>query len=446
MDLNERIGIAKDKNKCFNEVNDENSLLKAMNESKVDFLRVFWTSIEGRLRSQEFYVPILSSTEKFTIDGSSFPGWQSIENSDLILKPDYLTTFVDPLNPDIANIIATVYTPDDFSYQKCPRATMIKTMENLDGRKVNFGPEPEFFLFEEGKIGEVRGNSSYMGTGILDPYEKVRRAMIKVLNVAGIKITKGHAEVGALQQELGIDLYSGVEAADKVQIFKHYVHAVAREFNLLATFMPKPVSGENGNGMHINVSMSNGIENIFGENINLSDKGYMAINGVLNYANAMVAFSNPSINSYKRLVPGYEAPNGLVASMKNRSAGIRVPAFRTDKEVRFEVRWGDPIANPYLYFSALSIAMNEGIYQGNSKVQMINYDLFENPKRAEEEGIKYLVGSLDEALIELKKGREIFEKVFSPELIDSYIEVKQKEIEKAKLTVTPLELEMYFNG
>jgi len=464
---------------CLEPINvtDAESLEAAINERKIKHIIPMWTNINGDLHAQEFvteHIDANSLKMGFTIDGSSFPNWQNIAESDLLLIPDFSTAFIDPLDPHSIRLFTTVCMPDGTSYSKCPRATMKKAEKALTlsgiGDEALFGPEPEFFMVDaisftadphdhgfritdtagrwnsgERTQGSNPANGAYMVTDEKDPAADIRKTIQLVLNKAGVKITKGHTEVGGLQHELGMGVSPGLEAADKLQLYKFYVRRVAELFGKQVTFIPKLLTGENGSGMHVHMSINKDGRNLFSQGTGLSATAEFAMAGLINNANDIAAITNPATVSYKRLIPGYEAPNALVVSKNNRSAGIRIPAFYSEKEARFEVRWGDPLANPYLLYAAHTLAMIDGIKKKDNQFKMVDYDLFENPARLKQDGIKFLVGSLDAALENLRKPTNFLAGtgVFATDLIDSYIAEKEGELDYLRQRVSPAEIELY---
>jgi glutamine synthetase type I len=458
------------------DIKNGSGLAEAVKSNKITHLRLLWTSINGCLQSQEVvtsHFDFAKEEDKYTIDGSSFPHWQGIENSDIYLELDYGTAFIDPLSSHVINIFTTVHTPDGKPYDKCPRGTLKKAAEVLASSSVKgkayFGPEPEFYLvdkisfssapYDSGykihdtharwnsdvlSAGTSRNNGAYMGAGVNDPHKRIRESIELVLNKAGVGITKGHTEVGGLQHELGLRVNPAIKAADNLQLYRMYVKKVASLFNKHATFIPKLIAGENGNGMHVHMSIVSDGENLFAETNNtLSPIAYFSMNGILKHANSLAAFTNSSVVSYKRLIPGFEAPTALVVSKKNRSAGIRIPAFYSKNGARFEVRWGDPISNPYFMLSGFILAMLDGIKEGISEVPEVDFDLFDENELKKNESIEHLTDSLDKALIFFSKDREFLTKsgVFSEALINSYLDSKQDELQFMKQVITHADIE-----
>ena len=420
-------------------------------------------------------------------DGSSIAGWRAINQADMILMPDDATSVVDPFTEETTvNLRCDIVEPNTLQgYERDPRALAKRAEAYLTstgiGDTAYFGPEPEFFIFDDvkykadmsgamynieseeaawmsadhfegGNIGHRPGiKGGYFPVPPVDSYLDVRNAMCSAMEAMGLVIDLHHHEVGtAGQGEIGARFNTLTAKADEVQIYKYCVHNVAHAYGKTATFMPKPLVGDNGNGMHCHQSVWKDGTNLFaGDGYgNLSQEALWYIGGVIRHARAINAFSNASTNSYKRLVPGFEAPLMLVYSAMNRSASIRIPYVQgaSPNGIRIEVRFGDPTANPYLMFSAMLMAGLDGIKNKTEPVGPLDKDLYDLP--AEElKGLPTVCSSLEQALDELDKDREFLNQgdVFTNDMIDGYIELKNEEVEKLNMTTHPVEFEMYYS-
>ena len=420
-------------------------------------------------------------------DGSSIAGWRAINQADMILMPDDATSVVDPFTEETTvNLRCDIVEPNTLQgYERDPRALAKRAEAYLTstgiGDTAYFGPEPEFFIFDDvkykadmsgamynieseeaawmsaahfegGNIGHRPGiKGGYFPVPPVDSYLDVRNAMCSAMEAMGLVIDLHHHEVGtAGQGEIGARFNTLTAKADEVQIYKYCVHNVAHAYGKTATFMPKPLVGDNGNGMHCHQSVWKDGTNLFaGDGYgNLSQEALWYIGGVIRHARAINAFSNASTNSYKRLVPGFEAPLMLVYSAMNRSASIRIPYVQgaSPNGIRIEVRFGDPTANPYLMFSAMLMAGLDGIKNKTEPVGPLDKDLYDLP--AEElKDLPTVCSSLEQALDELDKDREFLNQgdVFTNDMIDGYIELKNEEVEKLNMTTHPVEFEMYYS-
>jgi glutamine synthetase len=420
-------------------------------------------------------------------DGSSIAGWKAINESDMILMPDDETAVVDPFTEETTvNLRCDILEPSTLQgYERDPRSLGKRAEAYLSstgiGDTAYFGPEAEFFIFDDvkykadmsgasyeiqsqeaawmtdadfegGNLGHRPGiKGGYFPVPPVDSYLDLRNAMCAAMQAMGLTIELHHHEVGtAGQGEISTRFNSLVKQGDELQIYKYCVHNVAYAYGKTATFMPKPLVGDNGNGMHCHQSIWKDGTNIFaGDGYgNLSQEALWYIGGIIKHARAINAFSNASTNSYKRLVPGFEAPLLLVYSARNRSASIRIPYVQggSPNGVRVEVRFGDPTANPYLMFSAMLMAGLDGIANKIEPVGPIDKDLYDLP--AEEiKDIPTVASSLDMALTSLDADREFLIQgdVFTNGMIDGYIELKQEEVELLNSTTHPVEFEMYYS-
>lgn len=418
-------------------------------------------------------------------DGSSVPAWKKINESDMILMPQLDTAFIDPFTaaPTLA-LICDVFEPSTGEgYERDPRHTAKLAEEYLKssgiGDAAYFGPEPEFFIFdsikfkndptdsffkidaeesaissgknyEMGNIGHrslVKG--SYFDSSPLDRAKDLRSEMSHTLKEVGIVPILHHHEVANSQSEIGFEFSTLIKTADNVQKFKYVVKNVANSYGKTVTFMPKPIFGDNGSGMHVHQSIwKNGQPLFVGKGYaNLSELALYYIGGIIKHARALNAFTNPSTNSYKRLVPGFEAPVLLAYSSRNRSASIRIPHVTNEKARRIETRFPDPAANPYLAFAALLMAGLDGIKNKISPNQPDDRDLYELPEKQLKK-IPTVARSLGDALDALNKDRDFLKEggVFTDAQIDAYIELKRKEVEKYEQAPHPIEYAMYYSS
>jgi len=418
-------------------------------------------------------------------DGSSIAGWQGIECSDMILKPDTDTIKLDPFYEE-HTIFVTCDVIDPLThkaYEKCPRGVAQRAEKFLKdsgiGDTAYFGPEAEFFVFdsvtwdynhsgcfvkieseeavwsssktiEGGNIGHrplVKGG--YFPVPPVDSLQDMRSHMCVLLDSMGIPTEVHHHEVAtAGQSEIGTRFSTLQQRADWQQIFKYIVKNVAHNYGKTATFMPKPIVGDNGSGMHVHQSVWKNGKNLFAgkEYAGLSKTALYYIGGIIKHAKALNALTNPSTNSYKRLVPGFEAPVILTYSSRNRSAAIRIPYTNSDNGRRIEVRFPDPTANPYLAFSAMLMAGIDGIINKITPGKAMDMNLYEL-SAAELSKVPQVCGSLEEALEHLDKDREFLKRggVFNDSLIDSFIKLKTEELNLYRMTTHPVEFAMYYS-
>ena len=418
-------------------------------------------------------------------DGSSIAGWKGIEASDMILMPDDSTSVMDPFTTEPTLIIVCdVVEPSTMQgYDRDPRAIAKRAEEYLKstgiGDAVLVGPEPEFFIFDEVKFkSDISGSmfkiyskqaawntdadieegnrghrpgvkGGYFPLPPVDHDHEIRSAMCNALQEMGQVIEVHHHEVAtAGQNEIGVKFNTLVAKADEVQNLKYVVQNVADIYGRTATFMPKPLYGDNGSGMHVNMSISKDGKNTFSGDgyAGLSDTALYFIGGIIKHAKALNAFTNPSTNSYKRLVPGFEAPVMLAYSARNRSASIRIPYVTSPKARRIEARFPDPSANPYLAFAALLMAGLDGIQNKIHPGDPADKNLYDLPPE-ESKAIPQVCGSLKEALETLDANREFLTKggVFSNDFIDAFIALKSEEEIKVRTFVHPLEYDLYYS-
>jgi glutamine synthetase len=458
-------------------------------DKEIKFVDLRFTDTRGK--EQHVSVPgKYFDADKFesghAFDGSSIAGWKGIQASDMLLMPDPATARMDPFTEEpVLNITCDVVEPSDGKgYDRDPRSIAKRAEAYLKSSGVGdtayFGPEPEFFVFdgvtwsvdmsgcfvkikseeapwssgieyEEGNIGHrapVKGG--YFPVAPQDSLQDLRNAMCIALEKQGVEVEVHHHEVAAPGQcEIGTKFAPLVQRADWLQILKYTVWNVAHAYGKTATFMPKPVVGDNGSGMHVHQSIWKGGQNLFaGDGYSgLSEFALYYIGGIIKHAKALNAITNPGTNSYKRLVPGFEAPINLAYSARNRSASCRIPFVSSPKGRRVEVRFPDPIANPYLAFAALMMAGLDGVQNKIHPGDPIDKNLYDLPPE-EAKKVPTVCHSLDQALGELDKDRAFLTKggVFSDDMLDAYIELKMEEVTRFRMTTHPLEFEMYYSG
>ncbi|WP_162086138.1 glutamate--ammonia ligase [Sulfuriferula nivalis] len=463
-------------------------VMQMVKDNDVKFVDFRFTDTRGK--EQHVTVPVKQFTEdKFTdghaFDGSSIAGWKGIQASDMILMPDADTARMDPFMDESTMIITCdVIEPSDMKgYDRDPRSIAKRAEAYLKstgiGDTAYFGPEPEFFIFdsvtwktdmsgtfvkinseeaawssgenyEGGNMGHRPGvKGGYFPVPPVDSLHDIRSAMCLALEDMGVPVEVHHHEVATAGQcEIGTVFNTLVKRADQTQVLKYVVHNVAHAYGKTATFMPKPIVGDNGSGMHVHQSIWKDGKNLFAGNgyAGLSETALFYIGGIIKHAKALNAITNPGTNSYKRLVPGYEAPVMLAYSAKNRSASIRIPHVASEKGRRIEVRFPDPSANPYLAFTALMMAGLDGIQNKIHPGDAADKNLYDLPPE-EEAKIPKVCHSLDMALEALDKDRDFLTRggVFSNEMIDAYIELKMEEVTKFRMTTHPVEFEMYYS-
>jgi len=445
-------------------VNNTEEFFKFCEENEVEFVDFRFTDIKGMWHHISYRISAIDADmlEKgLPFDGSSIEAWQPIEKSDMLLKPDVPTAFLDPFTAD-PTIIVFCDVFDIYKgqpYEKCPRALAKKALQYLEeagiGDTAYFGPENEFFIFddvqiwtgvnqagyrvdsEEGEwnqsakyedmpnIGHRAGTKGgYFPVMPIDTMVDLRAEMMQILEEVGLEVMLGHHEVAQAQGEIGIKFGTLIEAADNVQKYKYVVKMVAHLNGKTATFMPKPLYGDNGNGMHVHQSIWKDGKNLFykeGEYANLSETALHYLGGIFKHAHAVAAFTNPSTNSYKRLIPGFEAPSILTYSSQNRSAACRIPYGAGEMATRIETRFPDSTANPYLSFAVLMLAGIDGIKNKDIPVGPMNIDLFElTLDEIREKKIPQMPHTLREALEALIKDNEFLQPVMSKEFIDTY--------------------------
>ncbi|MDG1287639.1 MAG: type I glutamate--ammonia ligase [Rickettsiales bacterium] len=464
-----------------------NKVLDLVKEHDAQFVEFRFTDPKGKWQHTGYIASQVDQDlldEGIMFDGSSIAGWKTINESDMILQPDAESAFLDPFTAQTTVVVfcSIVEPSTGQKYDRDPRSTAERAEAYLKnsgvGDKAFFGPELEFFVFDDARWDLSAGSSFYAldseempsnsGTSYdmgnmghrpgtkggyfpvapVDSLQDMRAEMLSVLNMVGIESILHHHEVAPGQCELGTKFDTLVKCADNVQKYKYVVHNVAHSYGKTATFMPKPIAGDNGSGMHVHQSIWQDDKPLFAGNgyADLSEMCLHYIGGIIKHAKALNAFTNASTNSYKRLIPGFEAPVLLAYSSRNRSASIRIPYVASAKAKRIETRFPDPTANPYFCFSALLMAGLDGIENKIHPGDAMDKNLYDLP--AEElKDIPTVAGSLREALEALNADREFLKRgdVFSDDQIDSYIELKMEEVYALEHTPSPIEFDMYYS-
>lgn len=463
-------------------------VMKLVKEKECTFVDFRFVDTKGK--EQHVSVPISAFDEdKFenghAFDGSSIAGWKGIEASDMLLMPDPTAAYVDPFyeEPTLVLTCDVIEPSDGKGYDRDPRSIAKRAEAYLKssgiGDAAYFGPEPEFFIFDGVRWGadmqgcfvkidseeapwssslEVEGGNTghrpgkkggYFPVAPVDTFQDMRSEMCLILESLGIPVEVHHHEVaGQGQNELGTKFSTLVQRADWTIWQKYVVQNVAHAYGKTATFMPKPVVGDNGSGMHVHQSVWKNGENLFAGNgyAGLSEFALYYIGGIIKHARALNAITNPGTNSYKRLVPGFEAPVKLAYSARNRSASIRIPYVSNPKGRRIETRFPDPLANPYLAFSALLMAGLDGVQNKIHPGEAADKNLYDLPPE-EDAKIPTVCHSLDQALEALDKDREFLTRggVFTNSMLDAYIALKNEDVTRFRMTTHPVEFDMYYS-
>jgi glutamine synthetase len=432
-------------------------VIRLVKEQDVKFIRLQFTDIFGTLKNVAITADQLEKAldNKCMFDGSSIEGFVRIEESDMYLRPDTNTFVIFPWRPQngkVARLICDVYNPDGTPFEGDPRYVLRRTIEKASEMgydTFNVGPECEFFLFLTDSDGNpttvTHDNAGYFDLGPVDLGENARRDMCLALEEMGFEIEASHHEVAPGQHEIDFKYNDALTAADAILTFKLVVKTIAQRHGLHATFMPKPVFGISGSGMHVNTSLfKNGKNTFFDEtdSLQLSQEAYWFIGGLMKNMRSIAALTNPLVNSYKRLVPGYEAPVYIAWSARNRSPLIRVPAAR-GTATRLELRCPDPSCNPYLALAAILAAGLDGIENKIQPPAPSNKNLFEmTTEERRKEGIGELPGSLDEAIVEMS-GSSFVKDILGNHVYSKYIEAKQEECNEYKTKVSKWEIDSY---
>ena len=464
------------------------TIIDFMKENDVNYVDLRFTDPRGKMQHVTQHIDTIDEdalAEGFMFDGSSIAGWKAINESDMKLMPDLSRFYIDPFfaQPTLA-LFCDVLDPATMQpYERDPRSTAKAALAHMASSGIAdtafFGPEAEFFIFddvkidvgmnvgmykvdsvegpynsgrdyEEGNMGHRPGvKGGYFPVPPVDGGQDIRSEMLSVMSEIGVPVEKHHHEVAPSQHELGMKFGTLIETADNMQLYKYCVHQVAHAYGVSATFLPKPIVGDNGSGMHVHQSLWKDNTPLFAGNnyADLSEMALFYIGGIIKHAKSLNAFTNPSTNSYKRLIPGFEAPVLLAYSSRNRSASCRIPFVDNPKGKRVEVRFPDPMANPYLAFSAMLMAGLDGIRNKIHPGEAMDKDLYDLP--AEElKNIPTVCGSLREALECLDADRDYLTSgdVFSNDQIDAYIELKMEEVYAFEHTPHPIEFKMYYSA
>jgi glutamine synthetase len=466
---------------------DVKKLLDTIKSKDVKFVDLRFTDTRGKMQHVTADVSCVDDamfSDGYAFDGSSIAGWKSIEASDMTLMPDPVSAHIDPFFAQTTMaIFCDVIEPSTGQlYDRDPRSIAKKAEAYMKsaglGDTVYFGPEAEFFIFDDvrftsdayntgfrldsselptntgteyemGNLGHrPRTKGGYFPVPPIDSCQDIRSEMLSVMSEMGVAVEKHHHEVASAQHELGVKFGPMIQMADHMQIYKYVVHQVAQAYGKTATFMPKPIFGDNGSGMHVHQSIWKGGQPMFAGDkyAGLSEMCLHYIGGILKHAKAINAFTNPTTNSYKRLVPGYEAPVLLAYSARNRSASCRIPHVTTPKAKRIEIRFPDPAANPYLAFAAMLMAGIDGVQNKIHPGEAMDKNLYDLPA-VELAKLPTVCGSLREALDALDQNRAVFTKggVFKDDMIDAYIELKRAENARYEMTPHPVEFDMYYS-
>ena len=468
-------------------MSDATTVLKMLADNEINYVDLRFTDPKGKMHHVTQHVSTVDEealAEGFMFDGSSIEGWKAINESDMTLMPDLSRFYIDPFfaQPTLVLFCDVLEPATGEPYNRDPRSTAKAALAHMAAANIAdtafFGPEAEFFIFDDVKIDVSMNRGLYELDNIEGPYnsarnyeegnlghrpavkggyfpvppvdscQDIRTEMLSVMEEIGIPVEKHHHEVAPSQHELGTRFGTLLETADNMQLYKYVVHNVAHAYGVSATFMPKPIAGDNGSGMHVHQSLWQNGKPLFAGNgyADLSEMALHYIGGIIKHAKSLNAFTNPSTNSYKRLVPGYEAPVLLAYSSRNRSASCRIPYVNNPKGKRVEVRFPDAMANPYLAFSAMLMAGLDGIRNKIHPGEAMDKDLYDLP--AEElKDIPTVCASLREALDALDADREYLTQgdVFTNDQIDSYIAIKMEEVVRFDQTPHPIEFQMYYS-
>jgi glutamine synthetase len=432
-------------------------ILEQVVENDVEFIRLWFTDINGILKSFAITQDELETAlnQGMGFDGSSITGFQDIEESDMIAMPDTDTFAILPWRPQekaVARMICDVLQPGGNPYEGDPRYVLRRALAKME--KMGFdhfyvGPELEYFYFKSVDNPEPIDSGGYFDLTPLDMASNLRRDTVLALKKLGINIEYSHHEVAPSQHEIDMRYDDALKMADNMVTYRLTVKEIATEYGVYATFMPKPLFGENGSGMHVHQSLFKGENNAFfdgSDEDHLSDDAKAYIGGVLKHAPEIVSILAPWVNSYKRLVPGYEAPVYIAWSQRNRSALIRVPVYQPGKEAatRVEVRCPDPSGNPYLQLAVMLMAGLEGIEKGYEMPDPMEFNLYDlTDKERKEKGIESIPASLEEAVAQ-SASSELVKKTLGSHSFERFITLKEKECEEYRLQVTEWEMKKYY--
>ena len=463
-------------------------VLKKIKEEEIEWVDLRFTDPKGKWQHLTMVAGLMGEdefTDGLMFDGSSIEGWKAINESDMILKPDLDAVYTDPFSatPMLIVFCDIVEPSTGEGYSRDPRTTAKRAEAYLGttgiGDTVYVGPEAEFFMFDDvrfetsyntsyfkiddielptntgreyegGNLGHrPRAKGGYFPVAPVDSAVDIRGEMVSTMIEMGLPCDKHHHEVAAAQHELGLTFGTLTTTADRMQIYKYVVHQVAHNYGKSATFMPKPIKEDNGSGMHTHFSIWNGKEPLFAGNgyAGLSETCLFFIGGIIKHAKAINAFTNPTTNSYKRLVPGYEAPVLLAYSARNRSASCRIPYGTGPKSKRVEVRFPDAMANPYLAYAALLMAGLDGIQNRIHPGEAMDKNLYDLPP-AELAEVPTVCASLREALESLMADHDFLLRgdVFTKDQIEAYVEIKYQDVARWEMTPSPVEYDMYYSA
>ncbi len=467
--------------------NSASDVLKMIKDQEIEWVDLRFTDPKGKWQHLTMVAGVVGEdelTDGFMFDGSSIEGWKAINESDMILKPDLDAVWIDPFSatPMLILVCDIVEPSTGELYARDPRSTAKRAEAYLKttgiGDTIFIGPEAEFFMFDNvqfetsyatsyykiddielptntgtsydgGNLGHrPRAKGGYFPVAPVDSATDIRAEMVSTMLEMGLPCDKHHHEVAAAQHELGLTFGTMTVTADRMQIYKYVCHNVAQAYGKTVTFMPKPIKEDNGSGMHTHLSIWDKGTPLFAGNgyAGLSDLCLYFIGGIIKHAKAVNAFTNPTTNSYKRLVPGYEAPVLLAYSARNRSASCRIPYGTGPKAKRVEVRFPDAMANPYLAYAALFMAGLDGIQNRIHPGEAMDKNLYDLPP-AELANVPTVCGSLREALESLAADHDFLLKgdVFSKDQIESYIELKMHDVARWEMTPSPVEFDMYYS-
>ena len=468
--------------------NTANDILKMVKDQEIEWIDLRFTDPKGKWQHLTMVASVMGEdewTDGLMFDGSSIEGWKAINESDMTLLPDLEAVYTDPFSatPMLIVFCDIVEPSTGAGYSRDPRTTAKRAEAYLKttgiGDTVYVGPEAEFFMFDDVrfdtsynqsyfKLDDIelptntgreyeggnlahrpRAKGGYFPVAPVDSATDIRAEMVSTMLEMGLPCDKHHHEVAAAQHELGMTFGTLTTTADRMQIYKYVVHQVAQAYGKTATFMPKPIKEDNGSGMHTHFSIWDGKNPLFAGSgyAGLSDMCLYFIGGIIKHAKALNAFTNPTTNSYKRLVPGYEAPVLLAYSARNRSASCRIPYGSGPKAKRVEIRFPDAMANPYLCYAALMMAGLDGIQNKIHPGEAMDKNLYDLPP-AELAEVPTVCASLREALDSLTADHEFLLKgdVFTKDQVEAYIELKWSEVARWEMTPSPVEFDMYYSA
>lgn len=467
-------------------MSDAKTVLKMIQDNDVKYVDFRFTNPVGKWQHTAQHVSTVDEDmleEGIMFDGSSIQGWKSIDKSDMTLKPDLSTACMDPFTaqPQLVLFCDVLEPSTGEHYNRCPRSVAKAALTYMQSSGIAdtafFGPEAEFFVFDDVKFSTKQNLMAYQIDGEEGPYNSwksydegnyahrpkdkggyfpvppidsgtdLRAEMVTVMTEMGLNMEKHHHEVAPSQHELGLKFDELIKCGDNMQIYKYCVHMVAHSYGKTATFMPKPVFNDNGSGMHVHQSLWKDGKNLFAGSgyADLSEMALYYIGGIIKHARAINAFSNSTTNSYKRLVPGFEAPILLAYSARNRSASCRIPHVASPNGKRVEVRFPDPAGNPYLTYAAMLMAGIDGIENKIHPGDPMDKDLYDLPPE-ELQGIPTVCSSLAEACDALDEDRAFLTKgdAFTDDMIDGYLSLKRAEVTRFMQTPHPVEYDMYY--